>query len=164
MISLDEYKKSLVNKYMHEVDNSEEKRQERSIRLSNRYNDVFLQKIIDDSYDFIKDVFSSETIQDGYCYYDLEEDRTSYILLGLSGGWFTDVLITDKNEKIISRLIMRQVFGNQFDLYIKEKNKKNESSDNGYSLYMVGFPDNMSEIKQKLFGKKKQLINKYMSK
>lgn len=167
MISLGEYKEYLVNYYRHECDNNEIKRQVRNLELSKKYPDELLQKIINDTYAFIKDIFNSPTVKDGYCYFELEEDTTSYISLNITGGGFADTLFTDLQGRMISRHILKKVFGNLFYIDIKEDEIPFETKDEfimsfnyRYSLYMQDFPKNMNEIKQKIFGQSKQLIKR----
>lgn len=166
MLTLEEYKMLLINTYRYEIDNNDAKRKERSISLSKQYGDSYLQKIITDTYEFINDIFSQDTINNGYCSFPLAENTTSYISLNLVGGYYSDTLFTVLNNKIISESILENIFGKKFYIEVEEEEIDFETNDEDiisfdciYSLYMQGFPDNMQEIKEKLFGKSK-LLNK----
>ena len=163
MITLEEYKKYLIDYYIYEYDNNEKKRIERTTLLGREFNDILIQRIIDDTYDFIKEVLDSDEVKEGYCNFELDEDRTSYISLGLVGGYFADTLFRDNKGRIISRYIMQRVFGSQFIIGIKEEEYHfgDEDDIDGVdimgidyhnSLYMQGFPSNLDEIRRDLFG------------
>ncbi len=167
MISLDEYKTHLINSYSWELDNCETMRLERKSELEKRYSNQFLEKIIKDTYSFIYDIYNYQTIQYGYCNVKIEDDTTSFINLGLHGGWFSDRLYTDMNNRIISEYIIKYVFGEHFLISIKTiETESVEEFDNDidlviinneYYLSMQGFPSNMNEIKESLFGKSIEL-------
>ena len=101
MITIEEYKKYLIDYYKYEIDNNNDKRKERRIELSRKYNDELLNKIIVDTYDFIKDIFNSDTINKGYCSFELEDDTTSILSLNICGGGLQDTIITDMNDRNI---------------------------------------------------------------
>ncbi|MBR1376592.1 MAG: hypothetical protein IJ565_02140 [Bacilli bacterium] len=166
MISLKEYKDYLINYYRYEIDNNPEKRNERQIELSHKYNDDMFLKVISDTYDFINDIFASDTIDNDYCSFELEPDDIVYISLNICGGGFPDIIYTDLKGRKISRYILKNTFGDGF--IIEEREEETPFLDDGeigiigiecdYLLYMQGFPKNMKEIKENLFGKNKQLI------
>ena len=164
MISLEEYKEYLINYYRYEIDNNESGRDRRRKEISRKYKDELLVKIISDTYDFIKDIFASDTIKFGYCKFDLDMDTTSYISLNICGGGFADISFTDIKGRIISKYILERVFGNQFMIYVKEDVEHRSEDDfvfnidANYFLYMQGFPENMSDLEKELFGKNKQLV------
>lgn len=167
MISLEEYKNYLIDTYHWEYDNNDKMKQERKERLSKKYSDEFLQKIVKDTQKFVADIFNSETINYGYCRFELYQDTTSYISLGLSGGWFSDRLFTDIKGRIISEYILHNIFGKQFMIYVKDEeiiidtdNDLIVGVDYTYSLYMQGFPQNINEIKEEFLDKTKQLIKR----
>ena len=164
MISLEEYKEYLINYYRYEIDNNVSGRGRRRKELSRKYGDELLEKIINDTYDFIRDVFSSDTIKFGYCKFDLDMDTTSYISLNICGGGFADISFIDNKGRIISKYILGRIFGNQFMIYVKEDVEHRSEDDfvfgidANYFLYMQGFPENMSDLEKELFGKNKQLV------
>ena len=164
MISLNEYKNHLIGFYKWESDNNIIKRKERENKLSKQYSDELLSTIINNTYDFVIDIFGSETINYGYCKFELEEDTTSYISLGLGGGWFSDRLFTDMKGRFISEHLLHNIFGNQLIIEVREEEYEFTEDDElfgigcEYSLYMQGFPKNMNDIKQEVVGKSKQLI------
>lgn len=168
MITLEEYKKYLIEYYRYEYDNSIEKRLERTLLLGRKFNDLLIQKIINDTYDLIKEVLDSDEAKNGYCKFELDEDSTSYISLGLVGGYFTDILFKDNKGRIISRYIMQKVFGSYFYIDVTEEEYYFTDEDDfdgvdiigvdcHYSLYMQGFPNNLDEIKNDLFGETREL-------
>ena len=165
MISLKEYKNHLINFYEYEIDNNPNKRNERKIELERKYNNNALKKIIFDTYDFINDIFICDTINHGYCYFELGSDTTSYISLVICGGGCQDTIYTDLKGRNISKYILKNIFGNNFSIEVKEEERLFYSDndldvvgiDIDYLLYMQGFPRNMKEIKENLFGKSKQL-------
>lgn len=164
MITLNEYKTYLINYYVHEIDNNDDKRLYRKESLEKQYNDEDLTKIINDTYDFIKEALCCDTINSGYSIVPLEDDTTSYISLNLVGGWFADTLFTDLKGKIISRYIMKYVLGSHFDIEVidEEIERDNEDDDivsfyHNYYMYLRGFPKNIEEIKENIFGNSKLL-------
>ena len=54
MITLEEYKMYLINSYVYEIDNTDKKRQERKNYLEEKYKDVYINKIIEDTYKIIE--------------------------------------------------------------------------------------------------------------
>ncbi len=164
MTTLDEYKEYLINYYRWPIDNNEDRRKERAIYLSERYSDQYLQKIIDDTYSFIKDIFLSDTIKKGYCMFDVDENPSSYIKLAIHGGGFSDNIYIDSEKRCVSEYLLKRIFGEYLIVELRENEIEYESGDDifgircEYSLYMQGFPQNVDEIKEKLFGKNKKLI------
>ena len=72
MITLEEYKELLINTYVYEVDNSEDRKEKRREALIEVYGKEYLQKIIDDTNDFVKLILSSDTLERGYCNFEIE--------------------------------------------------------------------------------------------
>ena len=145
MISLEEYKKYLVNCYRYEIDNNSTSKNKRSIRLSYQYGDGILKRIILDTYSFIKDIFDSDTISMGYCEFELDEDTTSNIYLDICGGGYQDTVFIDLEERFISKYILKNTFGNSFTIYVEEDDEEFYDSEDGldivgidchYSLYL----------------------------
>ena len=165
METLENYKNHLINHYVYEYDNSTEKRLKRKVLLERKLSDEELSKIITDSYSFIKDIFKNPTLEHGYCSYELELDTTEYISLNLVGGYHSDILFTDDNHRLISRYILKKVFGPQFMIYVNEELEDFKTDDPDivcydyrYYLYMQGFPNNLKEIEESLFPKNKILV------
>ena len=92
MISLNEYKNYLVNTYSWSIDSSEELTLKRKEALIQKYGDEFLSKVIADTYDFARSVLDDENINYGYYRNNVFDDTTTYINLGLHGGWMSDTL------------------------------------------------------------------------
>lgn len=163
MISLDEYKEYLINYHIFNIDSIEENKNKRTEYLSGHYSDKYLQKVIDNTYDFVKDIFASDTIQDGYCIFDADENSQSSIYLNTHGGYDSDKIFIDLQGRYISEYILKQVFGNYFCIYLKIEEIDYDVDEDivgimyQYSLYMQQFPKNMDEIKENLFGKTKGL-------
>lgn len=157
MISLEEYKNELIAVYRYQIDNNEIKREYRKEYLAKNYSDEYLERIINNTYDVIKTFF--DISKDGFCDIDMDEDTTTYISLDLSGGYFSDRLYIDSLGNVISEHILKRTFGNRLDVRVKVEEKDFDSDDPDivsfdyiYSLYLQGFPDNMEEIKESLFG------------
>ena len=163
MISLEEYKIFLVNYCKYNIDRSYVQIKIRQEYLNKYYGDEYLKKIITDTYEFIIQIFESNTIDSGYCSFNTEEDNTTGINLNITGGGFTDTLYIYQNEKLISEYILKQTFGKYFQIYIKNEMVPFETGDDilsfdfKYLLYMQGFPKNIKEIKENLLGKEKIL-------
>ena len=164
MIALEEYKMFLVNYCKYNIDRSYEQIKIRQKYLDKYYGDEYLKKIIIDTYELINQIFEFDTINFGYCSFDIDEDNTTGINLNITGGGFSDTLYIYQNEKLISEYILKQTFGKHFQIYIKNEFIPFETDDDilsfnfKYLLYMQGFPKNINEIKEKLFGKEKILI------
>ena len=155
MISLEEYKKYLLNSYCYPIDSLPDRVKERKYFLERNYPDNFLNKVIEDTYLFVKDIFNCETLKHGYCDFEIDDDTSFGIYLNISGGGYSDNLFEDNEGKIISEYILKTVFGSSFYIEIKcdEIDRDCEedvlSYDYHYSLYMQGFPNNLDEIKDK---------------
>lgn len=162
MINLEDYKKYLVTVYKYPIDNNEKKRLERMNHLNESYGDDYLNKIINDTYSFIKDIFDKKDDECDYYSLDLDDDTTCGIWLNLTGGWDSDTLFIDPEANIISRYILERTFGERFSVWVKDDEIEFDTEDPDilsfdyrYSLYMQNFPKNMLEIKEELFGKEK---------
>lgn len=162
MITLDEYKQYLLNNYKYKADGKLARIIEREFFLSKFYPDEYLNKIIVDSYDFIKDLFHYESLKKGYVHIELEKNSSTGIYLNKTGGGYSDELFVDEQERIISKYILKKVFGSQFHIEIDCDETLFETEieeligvNYHYYLYMQGFPNNLDEIKENLFGKSK---------
>ncbi len=161
-IPLEDYKDYLVNFYRYESDNSLSRRIKRRKMLSLKYDDFFLQKIIDDTYAFVKDIFNSKAIDVGYCTFLLNEESTQYISLGLIDDGSADSIFIDNQGRMISTYLLKRIFGDTLCMEVHQEevafNTKNKVNNNYcYSLYMSGFPKNMRELKEILFGRTRVL-------
>ena len=169
MTTIDEYKEYLINYYRWPIDNNEESKRKREVYLLSKYSDQYLQKIIDDTYNFIKDIFSSDTIKFGYCIFDANENSISYINLAIHGGGPSDNIYIDLEERNISEYLLKQIFGKFFSIELREDVFEYEADEDiigiryKYSLYMQGFPQKLDEIKEKFFCKNKKLIRELNS-
>ena len=163
MITLEEYKHTLLNYYRWPIDGTLDRYKEREKRLNILYPDEFLSKVIEDSYSFLEDILSSDTLEDNYCKFDLDEDTSFGIDLLISGGGDSDDLYKDASGKMISGRILRSVFGEYFHIEVRCNEIEREceedvlSFDYHYYLYMQGFPKNIKEIKEQYLGKSKTL-------
>jgi hypothetical protein len=155
MITLKEYKNHLIEQYRYEIDNVPSKREERKTSLERQFSDAKLQKIINDTYSFIKEVLSYMDQYDTYWDVPIPEDTTSYISLNLTGGYHSDTLYKDDKGRTISHYIIRQIMGDYFYIDVKEQEREIVDGDivgfdYDYSLYMQGFPNNKNRILRKL--------------
>ncbi len=156
MITLNEYKKALIDFYRYQIDSTSEKRKEREFHLKRQFSDETLNKIIHDTYSFAKDVVNSNTVKYNYCSFDIEDDNTFGIFLNISGGGGSDYIYKDSKSRLISDSILRKIFGNSFFIEVKVDEVEREceedvlSFDYHYRLYMQGFPKNIDEIKEEL--------------
>ncbi len=121
MITLEEYKNILVNVHVYEYDNNEEMCRQRRILLNRQMSDDYLKQIIRDTYSFIRDIFDSESIKEGYCSFDIQDNETKYISLNLIGGYESDTLYKDYKDRIISKRILNKVLGKYCDIFVIEK-------------------------------------------
>lgn len=166
MISLQEYKDYLVSVYCYEYDNTEERREERRKELERKYSDEKLQYIIENSYDFAKDVLSTQSASHGYASFKLMDDTTRYISMGLVGGYFSDMLFVDHKGRLISRYILRRIFGDEMDIRVHTDEIPFHdgpvySHMDLYELYVRGLPKDLNSVRNELFGYKDgQVFNK----
>ena len=168
MITLEKYKEYLLNHYKYKIDSLEKNVQRRKEILRKCYPDELLNRIITDTYEFAKKILNSETIEYGYCNFEIDDDTSFGINLFISGGGYSDKLYKDADDKIISEHILETIFGKSFDINVRCEEIEREceedvlSFDYHYSLYMQGFPNDLSEIKEKIPGiTNKKLIKKY---
>ena len=165
IVTLDEYKEYLISFYRWNIDSSEEMKNKRAETLARKYSDQYLQKVIDDTYSFIEDIFASDTIERGYCTVEVDETSAiSSICLGIHGGGDADRIYVDFQDRNISSYILHKVFGKKFSSYLKIDEIELEPDENDvvgvrayYYLCMQSFPNNMDEIEESLFGKIKLL-------
>lgn len=156
MISLNEYKNSLINTYSWSVDSSEELALMRRKVLEKEYSDEFLSKVISDSYEFARSVLEDENINYGYYKGDVSDDTTSYINLGLHGGWMSDTLYVDSEGRYISTYIIKTIFGRNVMIELRTEEVEREVEDDmftfdyNYYIYMQGFPKDLDEVRKSL--------------
>lgn len=166
MISLNEYKNYLVNTYSWPIDNSEELILKRRKLLELKYGDEFLSKVIGDSYSFARSVLNSSTINSGYFRNELSDDTTVYINLELYGGWMSDTLFVDSEGRYISKHIIKAIFGRSVlvELRTEETEREVENGmftfDYNYYIYMQGFPEDLSDIRDSLASDEMRLTKK----
>lgn len=157
MIGLIDYKNYLINKYSYEIDNNDIKRNNRKQHLIKYYSDEYLEKIINDTYSVIREIFDRENQE----YFNIklyDYNNVAYVSLNLHGGWFSDRLYIDSNNRIISEYILKHIFGNKICIFVNEEEYRFDSCDPdivsfNYENFLIlqNFPDNMSEIKKNLF-------------
>ncbi len=164
MITLEKYKNYLINYCESICDDTELRRGWRREALEEKYSDEYLQKVVDGSFAFLEDIFSSETLSEDYCEFSLDENTTEVISLNLIGGVFSDTLFT-VSDKTISKHILKEIFGEKFDLYVAadpyiyiEDYLLKHGCD--YFLYMYGFPNYMDDIKRQYLPDNKKIIKK----
>mgnify|MGYP004463162281 CR=1 FL=1 len=152
MISLNEYKNYLINTYSWSIDNSEELALKRKKVLEKKYSDEFLSKVISNSYEFARSVLDDENINYGYYKSDVLDDTTSYINLGLHGGWMSDTLYVDSEGRYISTYIIKTIFGRSIMLELRTEEVEREVEDGmftfdyNYYIYMQGFSKDLGTI------------------
>lgn len=166
MITLDEYKEQLISYYRWEYDNTLEKKEERKKYLLRKYDDMYLQKIINDTYDFIKDIIYSEQVKEGVYRLDFNEYSQDDIWLNISGGGSSDIIYHDNNGRDISRSILIKFFSKyspNFCVEFISEEKEYESGDiigvyYEYYLRMQSLPKNIEDVKKEMFTRtRKQL-------
>lgn len=154
MISLEDYKEYLTNVYVHEIDNNQEKIEERKKYLKNKYRDEFLTKIISDTFKIIDLISQEKNIN--YYNIKLEENNPTYISLNIIGGWHSDTIYEDIDGNLISEYILKKHFGSM--LIVEPKIIEYEfdtedpdvlSFDYEHYLYIQGFKNkNKQRIKK----------------
>lgn len=155
-ITLKQYKQYLISSYQYEIDNTPSKREERKQRLEQGYSDDELNTIIDNTYNFLKEVVNSESvIYDGYSKIPIPDDTTSFISLNLTGGHFSDTLYKDDKGRTISKYIIRQIVGGYFYIDVIDEEREFEDGDIvgfdvDYYLYMQNFPKNLNQLRREL--------------
>ncbi len=115
-INLEEYKKYLVNNYRHECDNNEKSINKRISLLNKKYNDEYLESIINGTYTFANKIVEiSEKDYYGYIKQPLQiEPDIVYIDLDLTGGYKSDTIVSDSENDFYSIGLLEEIFGNLF--------------------------------------------------
>lgn len=156
MISLNEYKNYLVNTYSWSIDKSEVLVLKRKKVLEKKYSDEFLSKIISDSYEFARSVLDDASINYGYYRNNVFDDTTTYINLGLHGGWMSDTLYVDSEGRYISTHIIKTIFGRNIMIELRTEEVEREVEDGlftfdyNYYIYMQGFKEDLSAIRDSI--------------
>ena len=156
MMSLDEYKNCLINTYSWTIDKSDMLILKRKRVLDKEYGDEFLSKVISDSYDFARSVLDDESINYGYYKSNVLHDTTSYINLGLHGGWMSDTLYVDSEGRQVSAHIIKTIFGRGIMIELRTEEVEREVEDDlftfdyNYYIYMQGFPKDLSVIRDSI--------------
>lgn len=162
MITLEEYKEMIVNTFSDDILTTKEVRRE---NLERDYSDKLLNKVIDDTYEVAREIFSYQTfIDDGYVYLPLVDmdgqcSISKNISLGLFGGHVSEKIYYGENNRLISPKILKQIFGEHIRLeeneniftYITEDDPDIMSEDAYYELFIGNFPENIEEIEKELF-------------
>ena len=161
MITLDKYKKYMVDYYDDIYDSTVNKKSERKKLLSDIYSDARLQKVIIQSYDFIKDILNDKKAREnGYICIELDKYRV-YDLIAIDRfrERECDTWYYDSNDRIISEYILKRTFGKNICIErINEEVVYDVGEDDifgveeEYKLRISNFPKNMEEIRRKLFG------------
>ena len=117
-ISLEDYKSYLVGVYKHECDNTENERLKRITLLNKKYENEYLESVIDGTYNFINKIIKiSDDNYNGYIKILLEnEPEIIYIDLNLTGGWMSDTIVNDSNNNFYSIGLLKKVFGDFFSI------------------------------------------------
>ena len=166
MISLSEYKNYLISNYKWSIDSSEELILKRKEILLQKYGDDFLSKVITDTYLFARSVIDDENISHGYYKSEVFDDMTTYINLGLHGGWMSDTLYVDSNGRYISTYIIKTIFGRNVMLELRTEEVEREVEDGmftfdyNYYIYMQGFPEDLDEVRKSLSNDEMKLKRK----
>jgi len=153
MISVEKYKKQLINAHWYSIDNN--KLRSRAICLSNTYSDELLEKIISDTYEFAKKILKIDTIFNGYTILEINNPCVNYIGMGLIAGNFADRLFYYE-KYVVSEKILKYIFGKQLVIEVKA-GMSNPLEECTYYLYIHEFNNNVKETKKKLLGEVKVL-------
>ena len=162
MTTLEEYKEMIVNTFSDDILTTKEVRRE---RLERDYPDKLLNKVIDDTYQVAKEIFSIPTfIDDGYVYLPLVDmdglcSISKNISLGLFGGHVSEKIYYGENNRLISPKILKQIFGKHIHIeeneqiinYMTDDDPDIMSEDAYYELFIGNFPENIEEIEKELF-------------
>lgn len=118
IISLDEYKNYLVTKCRYECDNNEVKRQKRMSLLNSKYNNEYLDSIIEGTYNLVNKIIKiSENRYYEFIEIPLEcEPEIVYIDLNLTGGWWSDIVVSDSDNNFYSIGLLKKIFGPLFGI------------------------------------------------
>lgn len=164
MITLEEYKNHLLNNIYEDYDNTPEKYQERLMHLKRDYPDDKLNKIIEDTYSFARDIINNANLDWGVWELDIDEDKIDEINLFLCGGRYSDTIFFDNDGRHISKYILKTLFGKRFLIEINTERIERESDDpdivsiyERFYLYMQGIPKDIEGIKKELFKDEKTL-------
>ncbi len=166
MISLNEYKNYLISNYKWNIDNSEEFILKRKKVLHQKYEDEFLSRVISDTYLFARSVVEDENMGYGYYKSEVYNDTTTYINLELHGGWMSDTLYVDSEGRYISTYIIKTIFGRSIMIELRTEELEREVDDGmftfdyNYYIYMQGFPNDLSSIRNSLVSGEMKLIKK----
>ena len=152
MITLEEYKLELLSIY----DNEEEK-EKRKEYLNRIFSDRYLERIISDTYDFIKGIYNTKYLEENKSSHLLNlEEAFDEITLDPSTNRCSDKIYIDNENKYISHLIITKTF-KEIEIEVEEYKEKGVEDTTIYTLILKNFPTNMLEIKENLFGEAKLL-------
>ena len=108
----------------------------------------------------------SDTIDYGYFKIEVNDDEHLFINLELHGGWMSDTLFVDSEGRYISKHIIKTIFGRSVlvELITEETEREVEDGmftfDYNYYIYMQGFPNDLSDIKNSLSSNEMKLTKK----
>ena len=162
MLTLFEYKELLVNHCKYKFDNTELKKENRRKKLINEYQDDFLEKIIKDTYSFIRLLLDLD-LQDKDTY-SFPVNNISLINISLNDYIEdnADEIFVFLDNILISKRILKEELGEDFYIAIKEEEHYTGYFDSlvkiKYSekIDLKNFPDNLDEIEKRLFGTGRQ--------
>lgn len=161
LISLEDYKIYLIEKYRYEYDNNEAMQRKRCGLLNKNYSDEYLQSIICGTDKFINKIFDlSSDDYVGFIERELEcEPEITYINLDLIGGWMSDTIVKDSDDNFYSMGLVRRIFGNMFIIDPEKVDVEEKLFDDGdicigseipsYSLYIQCEKKYIEEAKTK---------------
>ena len=152
MITLEDNKEYLINAYVHEVDNTKEKKIERMNYLTKKYKDEYISKIILDTYKIIDLI--NNNIEQNYYNMKLSETELHYITLNLVGGWHSDIIYEAEDGTLISEYLLKYYFGNMLVVETKVVEYEFDTDDPdilSYDyecyLYIQGFSNKNKKLK-----------------
>ena len=164
-ITLEQYKKYLVSRYNWECDNTEQGRLKRMSLLNHRYTDEYLKNIVIGTYNFVNKIIEKyEKIYWNSITIPLEkEPNIGHIELNLSGGWWSDTIVSDSDNNFYSIGLVEKIFGPHFIIepnrieFYEEIDEDDDlcivSEIPTYYLYIQCKKDIIKEVKTKILNK-----------
>lgn len=152
IITLKQYKEALINKFKDRASTIEMEKV-----LYERYKDELLEKAIEGTYKAAESILNSDTINDGYCFIELEDGYDTTISLNVPGGHFSDEIYKDVNGNLVSILILKHIFGEEqtieygCDLIPYSSDPDICVFDEHYFLYLQNFKKPIEDVRNELF-------------
>lgn len=113
---MEEYKELLIKTFVHECDNNELMINIRRNILNNKYNDEYLQNIINGTQDFINKIINI-TSNNYFGYISIPLKSEPYIeSIYLTDGCQVDEIVKDSNNNFYSIRIFKKIFGDAFKI------------------------------------------------